>query len=124
VTGAGFFQLVLLGLVLVLTVIPLGRYMAAVYGGGRAPGDRVFAPIERIAFRLPRVDERREQRWNVYAISLLAFSVLAFLLVYALRAPPGLVGAQPDEHAGRPGVRRVQRGRQLHDQHDLAVVLR
>ena len=36
-TGAGFFQLVLLCVVLVVTVIPLGRYMAAVYGGGSAP---------------------------------------------------------------------------------------
>jgi K+-transporting ATPase ATPase A chain len=95
VTGAGFFQLVLLGLVLVLTVIPLGRYMAAVYGGGRAPGDRVFAPIERIAFRLLRVDERREQRWNVYAISLLAFSVLAFLFVYALERLQGSLVLNP-----------------------------
>ena len=58
--------------------------MAAVYGGGRAPGDRFCAPIERRIYRLLRVDERREQRWNVYAISLLAFSVVSFLFVYAL----------------------------------------
>ena len=36
-TGAGLFQLVLLCVVLVVTVIPLGRYMAAVYGGGARP---------------------------------------------------------------------------------------
>ncbi len=91
-TGAGFFQLALLCVVLVVTVIPLGRYMAAVYGGGRAPGDRVFDPIDRFIYRVLRVDERREQRWNVYTISLLAFSVFSFLFVYLLaRLQGGLV---------------------------------
>ena len=67
---------------LVVTVIPLGRYMAAVYGARRrlGPGDRFFAPVERLIYRVLRVDPRREQRWNVYAISLLlAFSVVSFL---------------------------------------------
>jgi hypothetical protein len=32
---------------LVLLRAPLvGRYMAAVFGGGRAPGDRMFLPVE------------------------------------------------------------------------------
>jgi potassium-transporting ATPase potassium-binding subunit len=87
VTGAGFFQLVLLCLVLVVTVIPLGRYMAAVYAAGpddHAPGDRFFRPIERFVYRILRVDERREQRWNVYTIALLAFSVISFLFVYVI----------------------------------------
>ena len=84
-TGAGFFQLALLCVVLVVTVIPLGRYMAAVYGGGTAPGGRFFDPIERVIYRILRVDPRREQRWNVYTIALLAFSVLSFLFVYGLQ---------------------------------------
>jgi K+-transporting ATPase ATPase A chain len=41
----------------------LGRYMARVYGDGeRAPGDRLFLPVERAIYRLCGVDERREQR--------------------------------------------------------------
>jgi potassium-transporting ATPase potassium-binding subunit len=87
VSGAGFFQLALLCVVLAVTAIPLGRYMAAVYGArpdGSAPGDRCFDPIERFVYRVLRVDARREQRWNVYAIALLAFSVLSFLFVYVI----------------------------------------
>ena len=99
----------LLCVVLVVTVIPLGRYMAAVYGGGRwaAPGDRVFVPIERVIYRMLRVDERREQRWNVYTIALLAFSVVSFLFVYALERFQGSLLVQPDEHGG--GRRRSAR---------------
>jgi len=65
----------------------LGRYMAAVYGAGddgSAPGDRIFRPIERLIYKTIRVDPRREQRWNIYTISLIAFSVFSFLAVYLL----------------------------------------
>ncbi len=58
-----------------LTAPPIGRYMAKVYGDDRAPGDRFFGPIERPIYRVCRVDPAREQRWTVYAYSVLAFSV-------------------------------------------------
>jgi K+-transporting ATPase ATPase A chain len=87
-TGAGLIQFGLLLVVLALTAPPLGRYMAAVYGAkadGSAPGDRVFAPFEHAIYRVLRVNPQREQRWNVYAIALLAFSLLSFLAVYGLQ---------------------------------------
>ena len=76
-TGAAFLQLVVVVVLLAATVPPLGRYLAAVYGvrdDGTAPGDRVFGPLERTVYRRRGVDPDREQRWNVYAVSLLAFS--------------------------------------------------
>ena len=87
-TGAGLFQFIALLVVLGVTAPPLGRYMAAVYGSradGSAPGDRFFVPIERVIYRLLRVNPQREQRWNVYAIALLAFSLVSFLAVYVLQ---------------------------------------
>ena len=43
--------------VVVATAIPIGRYMAKVYGDGeKAPGDRLFAPIERVIYRICRID--------------------------------------------------------------------
>ncbi len=81
-SGAGLVQFLALLAVLALTAPPLGRYMAAVYGDprrrqrARRPGLR---PVERVIYRVLGVDPRREQRWNVYAISLLAFSLVSFL---------------------------------------------
>jgi potassium-transporting ATPase potassium-binding subunit len=103
VTGAGLFQLIALLAVLALTVPPLGRYMAAVYGArpdGSAPGDRFFAPMERGIYRLLRVDPKREQRWNIYTISLLAFSVFSFLAVYALQRLQGGLPLNPTNVSG------------------------
>jgi K+-transporting ATPase ATPase A chain len=75
--------------------------MASVYGGGRAPGDRFFLALERPVYRLCRVDPDREQRWTVYAYSVIGFSVVSFLVLYAqLR----LQGDLPFNPTDMPGV--------------------
>jgi K+-transporting ATPase ATPase A chain len=88
--------IVLLG----VTVPPLGRYMAAVFGSrddGSAPGDRVFGPIERVIYRVFGVDHRREQRWNVYALSVLAFTLVSLLGLYALLRLQGSLPFNPTD---------------------------
>ena len=85
--------IVLLG----VTAIPLGRYMAKVYGGGKAPGDRFFDPIDRAIYRVCGISAKREQRWNVYAISLLAFSLVSVLVVYAIQRLQGWLPFNPTD---------------------------
>ena len=83
---------------LAATVPPLGRYLAAVYGvrpDQSAPGDRVFGPIERVVYRLCGIDSKREQRWNVYALSLLAFSLVSVLVLYAMQRLQGVLPFNP-----------------------------
>ena len=97
-SAAGWFQLLLFVVALAATVPLLGRYLALVYGlreDGSAPGDRIFGPIERLIYRVLRVDPRREQRWNVYAVSLLAFSLVSFLAVYAIQRFQGSLPLNP-----------------------------
>ncbi|HEY4608164.1 MAG TPA: potassium-transporting ATPase subunit KdpA, partial [Ilumatobacteraceae bacterium] len=56
-------QALVLVAMLAVAVPLLGRYMAAVYGSredGSAPGDRVFAPMERFIYKVCRIDDRRE----------------------------------------------------------------
>ena len=93
-------EILALAALLGVTVVPLGRYIAAVYGSradGSAPGDRVFAPIERAIYRVCRVDARREQRWNVYASSLLAFSLVSMLGLYAVLRLQGSLPFNPTD---------------------------
>ncbi len=45
-TGAGWAQLGFVILLLAISTPLLGSYMAKVYGGGAAPGDRVFLPVK------------------------------------------------------------------------------
>ena len=85
-TGAGWLQALALVALLAVSVPLLGNYMAKVYGEERrAPGDRFFLPVERFIYRLCGVDSEREQRWNIYAISVLAFSAASILLLYLIQ---------------------------------------
>jgi len=107
-SSQGLSQLLLLFIALAVSVVPLGRYMAKVYGthddgsGGptAAPGDRVFLPIERFIFRVIGVDDRKEQRWNVYALSLLAFSLMSVLVTYLILRIQGALPLNPTDMAG------------------------
>jgi K+-transporting ATPase ATPase A chain len=72
------------GFVVILTAIalPLGRYMAAVYTGGRTWFDPVLGPVERLLYRGFRTDPSVGQDWKAYAKSLLWFSLVGWLLLY------------------------------------------
>ena len=101
-SAASWLQLgALLALVIAGTCL-LGPYLAAVYGGGRAPGDRVFLPIERALYRLAGVDPEREQPWTVYALSLLAFSGLSVVGLYLLQRVQGALPLNPADVEGVP----------------------
>jgi len=84
-TAAGWAQLIALIAAIGVTAPLLGRYMANVYEGGPSRGDRIFGPVERLVYRFCRIDPEREQRWNIYALSVLAFSVVGFLLLYLIQ---------------------------------------
>jgi K+-transporting ATPase ATPase A chain len=71
--------------VLILASAPLlGAYLARVYRGGPAPGDRVFHPVERFCYRVAGIDEEGEQTWPVYARALLVFSAITVATLYLL----------------------------------------
>src|SRR6476659_1387040 len=95
-TTASWVQLVFLLLLIFISTPLLGRYIASMYGGGRAPGDRIFEPIERVIYRATGVDAGGEQRWNVYALSLLAFSAVSVLFLYAMQRLQGHLPLNPD----------------------------
>ncbi len=101
-TTAGWLQLVVLIGALAVSTPLLGAYLAKVYGGGAAPGDRLFGPVERTIYRVCRVDPESEQRWSTYALSLLAFSLVAIVVLYLQLRLQGVLPLDPT-HAGAVG---------------------
>ena len=93
---AAWLQLAALVIAVLVVTCVLGAYLAQVFGGGHAPGDRVFAPVERVIYRLTGVDPDREQRWTVYALSLLAFSAMSVLGLYVLQRLQGALPGNPN----------------------------
>jgi potassium-transporting ATPase potassium-binding subunit len=71
--------------VVFLLVKPLGAYMARVYRGERTSLDRVLGPLERLLYRLCRIDPEEDMRWQTYTIAMLVFTLVGMLLLYALQ---------------------------------------
>jgi K+-transporting ATPase ATPase A chain len=99
-TAEAWLQFLFLIALLAVSTPILGSYLAKVYGGGRAPGDRVFNPVERVIYRVCGIDPKREQRWTVYAYSLLAFSLVSVLILYLQLRLQGHLPLNPDHMKG------------------------
>ncbi len=92
--AAGIGQALLLAAAVALAYRPLGDYMARVFS---ATG---HARAERWVYRLAGVDPDADQTWPVYVRSLLAFSAVGVLGVYALERLQGVLPFS----LGHPGV--------------------
>jgi K+-transporting ATPase ATPase A chain len=84
VTFSGWLTIVLFVAVLSALAMPLGTYMAKVYGGERVLLTPIFGWPERFLYKALRVEPEREQDWKAYAKSLLIFSLAGWLLLYAI----------------------------------------
>ena len=96
----GWLQILFFLLAVFLVTPPLGRFMARVFARERTWLDPVARPIERLIYRLTGVDERREMRWTEYAVSVLMFSVVSMLVLYAMQRVQGLLPLNPQGFAG------------------------
>ena len=82
-TGQGIAQIVFYSMALVVLGYPLGVFMSRVYAG--LPGGGVLGRVEHGFYRLVGTDVRREQDWRGYAKTVLVFSFVATLLLYAIQ---------------------------------------
>lgn len=70
--------------VMSLLAWPLGKYLAKVFSLEKTPFDAVFAPIERMIYRLSGIDEKQEMNWKQYAGAVLWFNLFGMLFVFAI----------------------------------------
>jgi potassium-transporting ATPase potassium-binding subunit len=89
-TQVVFYFVVLIGL-----AKPLGWYMAQVYEGRACGLDRIFSPIERLIYRLCKVDPAEDMNWKRYALGMLLFNAAGMLFLYVLQRVQGLLPLNP-----------------------------
>jgi potassium-transporting ATPase potassium-binding subunit len=83
-TANGWAQILLfLGAVLLVTK-PIGLYLTRVFDRRRTWLDPLARPVERLLYRITRVDETHEMRWTEYGAAMLLFSLVSFVLLYAI----------------------------------------
>ncbi|MGO8730258.1 MAG: potassium-transporting ATPase subunit KdpA [Streptosporangiaceae bacterium] len=123
--ASGWEQLLFIAVVTAVLAPLLGRYLAATFRGAgaiatgapatsasatsasatgasrtRAPGDRVFLPVERLVYRALRIDPDSSWTWRAYALAVLAFGLVSTLLLYLILRLQGVLPLNPTHAPG------------------------
>jgi K+-transporting ATPase ATPase A chain len=80
----GWVQAILFFAIVAALTKPVGAYMARVFAGERTLLSPVLRPVEGLIYRLCGVREDEEMTWYVYALSMLAFSLIGLAYLYVL----------------------------------------
>jgi K+-transporting ATPase ATPase A chain len=83
-TVIGWLQIILFSAIVVALAKPLGRYMTRVFNGERTFLSPVLRPVELGLYWVSGVEDRREQHWLTYTVSMLLFHVGGVLIIYGL----------------------------------------
>src|ERR1700690_972454 len=98
-TVIGWIQIILYCAIIVALVKPLGWYMTRVFNGERTFLSPVLRPVEAALYWVGGVDEKREQHWLTYTVSMLFFHVGGFLILYILMRVQALLPFNPAEQS-------------------------
>ncbi len=90
-------QFVLFGALLVALSIPLGAYMAKVFAGEAG----FLRALERPIFALAGIRPEQGQHWSAYALALIAFNAVGFVLLFLILVFQNLLPLNP---LGLPGL--------------------
>ena len=96
-TFNGWFQILFFSAAVLLVTKPIGMFMARVFRGERTFLDPVLRPVERLLYRLTRVDEKHEMRWTEYSIAMLLFSGVSMLRAVPAGTYATVAAVQPAE---------------------------
>ncbi|MBS3953352.1 MAG: potassium-transporting ATPase subunit KdpA [Methylomicrobium sp.] len=94
-TAQGFLQISIYFIVLLVSVKPLGIYMARIYQDEPAVLNRWFSCVEMRIYRLCGIKPDLDMRWQHYALALLVFNLLGLLVVYGLQRCQDLLPLNP-----------------------------
>ena len=93
----GWFQIFLFLFLVFLVTKPIGIFMTKVFNREKTFMDPVLRPVERLIYRLTGVDENSEMRWTEYAISMLLFSLVSMVVLYAMERLQGYLPFNPQK---------------------------
>ncbi|HVZ59306.1 MAG TPA: potassium-transporting ATPase subunit KdpA [Terriglobales bacterium] len=99
-TVNGWLQIFLFLAFVLLVTKPLGVFMTRVFSREKTFMDPVLRPVERLLYRVTRVDEEHEMPWTEYAAAMLIFSMVTMLALYAIQRLQGHLPFNPQKFTG------------------------
>lgn len=98
-TANGWFQIGLFLLLVFLLTKPIGIFLVKVFNREKTLLDPVLRPVEKLVYRLTRVDETREMRWTEYTVSVLLYSGISMVLLYLIERTQTWAPLNPQKFA-------------------------
>ncbi|PMP87773.1 MAG: potassium-transporting ATPase subunit A, partial [Desulfurella sp.] len=83
-----------------LLVKPLGSYMANVFNGEKTVLSVVFRPIEIFIYKIANIDETYEMNWKEFAISMLIFNSIGFVVLFLILVLQQFLPLNPQHFKG------------------------
>ena len=93
----GWFQIIFFLFLVFLVTKPIGVFLTKVFNREKIFMDSALRPVERAIYRLTGVDENSEMRWTEYAISMLLFSLVSMVVLYAMERLQGYLPFNPQK---------------------------
>lgn len=78
--------------------IPLGKYMAKVYGGERTLLESIFDPIEKWIFKISGINAEHEMSWKQNMVAMLTINLIWFLFAMFILMNQGWLPWNPDSN--------------------------
>jgi K+-transporting ATPase ATPase A chain len=103
-TGNGWLQIALFGLIVIAITRPFGGYITRVFAGEWTPLSPLLHPVERFVYWCCGVDETEEHSWRTYAVAMVLFGAAGFVTLYALQRLQWYLPFNPQ---GQTGVEQV-----------------
>ncbi|WP_343561743.1 potassium-transporting ATPase subunit KdpA [Sphingobacterium sp.] len=82
----------------VLLAIPLGKYIAKVYGGEKTLLDPIFSPLERIFYKVSGINPQTEMNWKQQMVAMVSINMIWFLLGMLILMTQGSLPLNPDNN--------------------------
>jgi potassium-transporting ATPase potassium-binding subunit len=99
----GWLQFVIYSVVLLMTVKPVGIYLARVLEGQSTWLDPILRPVEHLTYKLCGVNADREMNWREYAFAMLGFSAVTMILTYIIERAQAILPWNP-QHLANVGA--------------------
>lgn len=93
-------QLVIFILLLLASVPLLGHYMARVFKDSGQKSIPILGALERLTYRLCRIDSEQEMEWRDYVKAMLYFNLIGFVFLFLLQLLQGWLPLNPQSFPG------------------------
>lgn len=84
-TSIALLHLGLFLFLLLLVIVPLGKYMQWVYEGAIFKASPLCSIPERLIYRVSGIRVEKEMNWKEYLLAMLCFNLIGILIVYAIQ---------------------------------------